>query len=225
MLLWEWVEVGCNTQPNRECSCRPDQFVLDLEVENELRRKMRMFEGEVEWFLVGKTIKHVHETSIGMIFISRETNDGFPFSKTELHFREFHLKWITNNCLSLFGGALEGGSLIENGITDNEGIIQRSEDLSKLMKTKRKLIVSNDEGNGNCLVDISNDPNTFVKFKNKYRTNLFVDIQKEIKVDGRKDLANVGVIEVREVDNTAFMKEASLEVLKDGFVFVREPRG
>ncbi|GJW52347.1 hypothetical protein Tco_0093698 [Tanacetum coccineum] len=47
MLLQEWVELGCNTQPDRECSCQPDRFVLVLEVEIELRRKMRMFAGEL----------------------------------------------------------------------------------------------------------------------------------------------------------------------------------
>ncbi|GKD59288.1 fanconi anemia group J protein [Tanacetum coccineum] len=45
---------------------------------------------------------------------------------------------------------------------------------------------------------------------------LFIDIQKTIKVDSEKDLANVGVIDVRGVDDTTFMKEASLEVIKNG---------
>ncbi|GJX89041.1 hypothetical protein Tco_0341055 [Tanacetum coccineum] len=125
-------------------------------VEIELRRKMRMFEGE----------------------------DGFPFSKIELHFSELHLERITDNCLTLFGGVLGRGSFIENGITDNEGIIQGSQidkiwvdafrkgcnrsissehvcsfawnikNLRKLVKTKGSLIVPNDEGNGNSLVHI-----------------------------------------------------------------------
>ncbi|GJZ99123.1 hypothetical protein Tco_0671674 [Tanacetum coccineum] len=86
-----------------------------------------------------------------------------------------------------------------------------TKDLSKLVKTKSNLIVSNDEGNGNCLVDILNDPNTLVEFKNKQGAKNFVDIQKAKKVDCGKDLANVGIIEVRGVDDTTFMKELSLE--------------
>ncbi|GJT30184.1 hypothetical protein Tco_0910459 [Tanacetum coccineum] len=42
----EWVEVGHNIQGDQECSCQPGRFVLDLGVEIELRRKMRMFEGD-----------------------------------------------------------------------------------------------------------------------------------------------------------------------------------
>ncbi|GJY70374.1 hypothetical protein Tco_0474077 [Tanacetum coccineum] len=93
------------------------------------------------------------------------------------------------------------------------------------MKRENDLIVSNDEGNGNCLVDISSDPNTLVEFKNEHSANLFVDIQKEIKVDGGKDLANVGIIKIRRVDDTTFMKESLLEVLKSKFVFVERPEG
>ncbi|GJX62716.1 hypothetical protein Tco_0295616 [Tanacetum coccineum] len=83
----------------------------------------------------------------------------------------------------------------------------------------------NDKGKGNCLDDISSDQNTFVECNNEHGANLFVDIQKTIKVDGGKDLANVGVIKIRRVDDMTFMKEASLEVLKNSFVFVREALG
>ncbi|GKE08340.1 hypothetical protein Tco_1411891 [Tanacetum coccineum] len=67
-------------------------------------------------------------------------------------------------------------------------------DLGKVVERKNDLNVSNDKGNGNCLVDISSDPNTLVEFEDKQRTNLFVDNQKTIKVDGGKYLANAGVI-------------------------------
>ncbi|GKD07690.1 hypothetical protein Tco_1187375 [Tanacetum coccineum] len=64
-------------------------------------------------------------------------------------------------------------------------------DLGKVVERKNDLLVSNDKGDRDCLVDISSDPNTLVEFENKQRTNFFVDIQKTIKVDGEKDLANV----------------------------------
>nr|GEZ64914.1 hypothetical protein [Tanacetum cinerariifolium] len=129
MLLQEWVEVSFNTQPNRECSCQPGRFVLNLEVEIELKRRMKMFKGE--------GLKSVH---------------AFPFA------------WD-------------------------------AEDLGKLVERNNNLIVSNDEGKGNGLVDISSDLNTLEKFKDKQRTKLFIDIQKTIKIDGREDLANGEVIE------------------------------
>ncbi|GKA59894.1 hypothetical protein Tco_0759207 [Tanacetum coccineum] len=77
----------------------PGRFALDLDVEIELRRKMKCLglrplpsirtpstpslskrnhdNGDVEWFLIGKTKEHVNETSIRMIFVSRGANDIF----------------------------------------------------------------------------------------------------------------------------------------------------
>ncbi|GJX94479.1 hypothetical protein Tco_0349065 [Tanacetum coccineum] len=69
------------------------------------------------------------------------------------------------------------------------------------------------------------DPNTLIELKDKQRINFFVDIQKTIKVDGGKDLGNVGVIKVRWVNDMTFMKEASLEVFKDGSIGVLNTHG
>ncbi|GKE46106.1 hypothetical protein Tco_1477364, partial [Tanacetum coccineum] len=92
------------------------------------------------------------------------------------------------------------GSFIENGVTDRDGIIQRSKvEFGQIDGEEEQSHSLNDEGKGNCLDDIS--------------------------IDGGKDLANVGVIKIRRVDDTTFMKEASLEVLKYSFVFVREALG
>ncbi|GJS56251.1 hypothetical protein Tco_0629613 [Tanacetum coccineum] len=150
--------------------------------------------------------------------------DGLPFSEFEIHFTELHLKRITNNHLTLFGEEFGKGSFIENGVMDKDGVIQgsvidgiridsflkRSNGLinrvhasslawntnffGKTVERKNDFKVSSDEGNRDSLVDVSSDPNTLVEFENKQRTNLFIDIQKTIKVNGRKDLTNIGVI-------------------------------
>nr|GEY98210.1 hypothetical protein [Tanacetum cinerariifolium] len=70
-------------------------------------------------------------------------------------------------------------------------------DLGNVVERKNDIKVSNDKGNRDCLIDVLSDPNTLVEFKDNQRTNFFIDIQKTIKVDGRKDLANVGVIKVK----------------------------
>ncbi|GJU82734.1 hypothetical protein Tco_1285099 [Tanacetum coccineum] len=167
--------------------------------------------GEVETFLVGKTIKHVNKASIWMILIPREANgiftkNGFPFSEIRLHFGEHHWIRVGNNGLTLNGAAFGRRSFIEDGAMHQIGINQGSKIdeirvdavwkgcnrrletehaytfardtkfLSKFMETENNIIVSNDESDGNCFVQISNDSNAFVKLKNKYGANLFVNI-------------------------------------------------
>ncbi|GJS99796.1 putative reverse transcriptase domain-containing protein, partial [Tanacetum coccineum] len=82
-----------------------------------------------------------------------------------------------------------------------------TKDLGKVVERKNDLKVSNDKGNRDCLVDVSSDPNTLVEFKDKQRTNLFVDIQKIIKVDGKKDLANVRVIEIERQERLVSLEQ------------------
>ncbi|GJW65469.1 zf-CCHC domain-containing protein [Tanacetum coccineum] len=137
------------------------------------------------------------------------------------------------------------GSFIEDGVTNKDGVIQKgvidriridafwercnrpinrvhacsfawnTEYFGKMVKRKNGFKVSNDEGNRDCLVDVSSYSNTLIEFKDKQRTNFFVDIQKAIKVDGGKNLGNVGVIKEGWVNDTIFMKKVSFEVLKD----------
>ncbi|GJT22122.1 hypothetical protein Tco_0892059 [Tanacetum coccineum] len=138
------------------------------------------------------------------------------------------------------------GSFIEDGVMNKDGVIQRgvidriridafwercnrpinrvhacsfawnTEYFGKMVEKKNGFKVSNDEGNRDCLVDVSSYPNTLVEFEDKQRTNFFVDIQKAIKVDGGKDLGNVGVIKEGWMNDTIFMKKASFECLTSG---------
>ncbi|GJS18656.1 hypothetical protein Tco_0413128 [Tanacetum coccineum] len=63
----------------------------------------------------------------------------------------------------------------------------------KAIERNNNLIVSDDEGNGDRLIDISSDSNTLIEFKDEQGTNLFINMKKAIKVDGREDLRNDGV--------------------------------
>nr|GEX17887.1 hypothetical protein [Tanacetum cinerariifolium] len=213
------------------CSCKASDWLAIGRVRDKARVTRAWMDGE------NMPIEASYKHSVGkhhyVIFDGANHHlghvDGFLFSEIELHLSELHFKWIMNNHLTLLDEAFRRGSFIENDVTDKDKIIQRSEIhriwIDAFRRAKNYLIVSNDKGNGNCLVDISSDPDTLVEFKNKQGANLFVDIQKTIKVDGEKDLANVGVIEVRRVNDTTFMKESLLKVLKDRFFGVRETWG
>ncbi|GJR61818.1 hypothetical protein Tco_1503980 [Tanacetum coccineum] len=150
--------------------------------------------------------------------------DSLPFPEIELHFTKLHLKRIMNKHLTLFGEAFGRGSFIEDGVTDKDWMIQRSvidriwvdalwercnrpinrehistfawntKNFGKTVERKNDFKVSNNEGNRDYLVDVTSDLNTLVEFEDKQWKIFFVDIQKAIKVDGRKDLGNVGVI-------------------------------
>ncbi|GJS02091.1 uncharacterized mitochondrial protein-like protein [Tanacetum coccineum] len=96
--------------------------------------------------------------------------------------------------------------------------------MRKLMAGKRKnnFLVSDDESNIDCLITVSSDPNTFVEFKNKQGTNLFVDIQKTIKVNGRENVGNVGVTNVKWINDSSIVKKTFFKAFKDGFFNPRE---
>ncbi|GJU71121.1 ribonuclease H-like domain-containing protein [Tanacetum coccineum] len=57
---------------------------------------------KIEWFLDGKAIEHVHETSVCYILVSGEAygifaKNGFPVFEVEFHFEVYHLIGIENN--------------------------------------------------------------------------------------------------------------------------------
>nr|GEX91857.1 hypothetical protein [Tanacetum cinerariifolium] len=76
--------------------------------------------GKIEWCLNGKAIKHVHETSIWMIFVSQETYDiftknGFLFFEVEFHFGVHHLIGIENNVFAFdFAGFARGRDAMDH---------------------------------------------------------------------------------------------------------------
>ena len=71
----------------------------------------------------------------------------------------------------------------------------------------------------NSFIIVANDSKTFVELKNKDGTNLFIDIDLAIKVDPRKDLGYVNVIEKGLPNKTFFMEEAFLKHFK-GFSII-----
>ncbi|GJT83910.1 hypothetical protein Tco_1058252 [Tanacetum coccineum] len=100
-----------------------------------------------------------------------------------------------------------------------------TKNIRKTVERKNDFLVFDDKGNRDCLVNVLSDPNTIVEFKDKQWTNFFVDMQKTIKVDGEKDLGNVGIIKEGWINDSTFMKEASFEVFKYGSFIVRETLG
>ncbi|GJY79904.1 hypothetical protein Tco_0492655 [Tanacetum coccineum] len=160
-----------------------------------------------------------------MILIPQEANNiftknGFLFYEVGFHFKEHDLIRIGNNCLTLNGAVFGRGSFIENGITNHIGIIQGSQidgiRIDVIWKRRKRPIEIKhawDSKNLSKLIEAESN----LKVPNGEGD--------EIKVDSRKDLADVGIIKIGGVNDTTFMEKVSLVILKNGSFVGVETRG
>ncbi|GJX18043.1 hypothetical protein Tco_0218875 [Tanacetum coccineum] len=88
------------------------------------------------------------------------------------------------------------------------------ENLSKVFESESSFDIIDDESNGESSIEVSNEANTFVKLKNEDGANLFINVEKTIKTNCRKDVAKIWfVIEEVRKDDPSFVKESIYERL------------
>nr|GEV00581.1 reverse transcriptase domain-containing protein [Tanacetum cinerariifolium] len=90
----------------------------------------------------------------------------------------------------------------------NDTFTRDFENLSKFFESESGFDIVDDESNGESSIKVSNKANTFVKLYNEDGTNLFINVEKTIKTNCRKDVAKIWFVleEVRK-DDPSFVKE------------------
>ncbi|GKD77051.1 hypothetical protein Tco_1339672 [Tanacetum coccineum] len=175
---------------------------------------------KIEVFASGETIKHVTQGCIGVIFVTGETygiftNDGAPLLEFVSQFGVDHLKGVKDNVFTFDFLVLGFRSCVGQGVK-NQGWIFVGRRIEvgvritiKVFESKSGFDIVDDESNGESSIEVSNEANTFVKLKNEEGENMFINVEKTIKTNCRKDVAKIWFIieEVRK-DNPSFVKES-----------------
>ncbi|GJZ38052.1 hypothetical protein Tco_0584243 [Tanacetum coccineum] len=169
---------------------------------------------KIEVFASGETIEHVTQGCIGVIFVTGEsyrifTNDGASLLEFVSQFGVDHLKGVKDNVFTFDFLILRPfGSVHTYTFTRN------FENLSKVFESENGFDIIDDESNGESSIEVSNEANTFVKLKNEDGANLFINVEKTIKTNCRKDVVKIWfVIEEVRKDDPSFVKESIYERL------------
>ncbi|GKA14079.1 hypothetical protein Tco_0693725, partial [Tanacetum coccineum] len=122
-----------------------------------------------------------HHVALGYALHSYSNTNGIfaknslPFLEVKLEFRNHHLIGIRNNLFAF----------------DFTGNTKNS---SKFLETKTNLNIVDYKGDRYCLVQVSNESNTFVKLNDEHGANLFVNIEETIEFDYCESLPKIGLV-------------------------------
>ncbi|GJY76071.1 hypothetical protein Tco_0481187 [Tanacetum coccineum] len=169
---------------------------------------------KIEMFVSGETIEHVTQGCIGVIFVTGEaygifTNDDVPLLEFISLFDVDHLKGVEDNVFSFDFSAIRKCTH-----THTHTFTRNFENLSKVFESESGFNIVDDESNGESSIEVLNEANTFVKLKNEDGENLFINDEKAIKTNCRKDVAKIWfVIEEVRKDDLSFVKESIYERL------------
>ncbi|GJS55559.1 hypothetical protein Tco_0628921 [Tanacetum coccineum] len=105
-------------------------------------------------------------------------------------------------------------TLLPFGSVHTHTFTRNFENLSKVFESESGFDIVDDERNEESSIEVLNKGNTFVKLKNEEGENMFINVEKTIKTNCRKDVAKIWFIieEVRK-DNPSFVKESIYERL------------